>query len=189
MRWFWIDRFIEFESGRYAKAIKCVSLAEEHLHDHFRGHPVMPNSLIIEGLAQTGGLLVCEHRAFTEKVILAKISKVQFFADAVPGDVLTYTTTIEYIKEEGAAVSATSHKGDVLQAEAEIVFAHLNAPWLGTFFSPEAFLAMMRVFGAYRVGRAADGSPLLPPSRFRTAADELLAQREAGAAGGKGIQR
>ena len=35
MRWFWIDRFLEFESGRYAKAVKCVSLAEDYLHDHF----------------------------------------------------------------------------------------------------------------------------------------------------------
>ena len=164
MRWFWIDRFLEFESGRYAKAIKCVSLAEDYLHDHFPQFPVFPNSLVIEGLAQTGGLLVCEHNEFTEKVILAKIPKVQFFCHARPGDTLTYTATIEYQNAEGAAVSATSHIGDRLQAQAEIVFAHLNAPWLGTFFSPEAFLSMMRVFGAYRVGHAADGSPLAPPA-------------------------
>ena len=54
MRWFWIDRFTEFESGSSATAIKNVSLAEEHLHDHFPGVPLMPNSLIIEGIAQTG---------------------------------------------------------------------------------------------------------------------------------------
>ena len=163
MRWFWIDRFIEFESGRQAKAVKCVTMAEDHLHDHFPRYPIFPNSLIIEGLAQTGGLLVCEHNQFTEKVILAKIPKMQFHCEAVPGDMLTYTTTIEYLSDEGAAVRATSHKGDILQAEGEIVFAHLNAPWLGTFFSADAFLAMMRIFGAYRVGHAADGSPLVPP--------------------------
>ena len=166
MRWFWIDRFLEFESGRYAKAIKCVSLAEDYLHDHFPRYPVFPNSLVIEGLAQTGGLLVCEHYEFTEKVILAKLPKLQFFCDATPGDMLTYTATIEYHNADGAAVSATSYKGDRLHCQAEIVFAHLNAPWLGTFFTPEAFLSMMRVFGAYRVGRAADGSPLTPPARL-----------------------
>ena len=64
-------------------------------------------------------------------MILAKIPKVEFFCEALPGDTLTYSATIEYLKEEGAAVSATSYKGDVLQARAEIVFAHLNAPWLG----------------------------------------------------------
>ena len=166
MRWFWINRFVEFESGRYAKAIKCVSLAEDYLHDHFPHHPIFPNSLIIEGLAQTGGLLVCEHSQFTEKVILAKIPKVEFFCPAMPGDTLTYTATIEYQNADGAAVSATSHIGDRLQARAEIVFAHLNAPWMGTFFSPEAFLSMMRVFGAYTVGHAPDGSRLAPPPRL-----------------------
>jgi len=166
MRWYWIDRFIEFESGRSAKAVKCVSLAEDYLHDHFPRYPVLPNSLVIEGIAQTGGLLVCEHNQFTEKVILAKIPKAEFFCPAVPGDTLTYTATIEYLKAEGAAVTATSHKGEVLQARVELVFAHLNAPWLGTFFSPETFLMMMRLLGAYRVGRAADGSPLLPPARL-----------------------
>ena len=162
-----LDRqFLEFESGRRAKAIKCVSLAEDYLHDHFPEYPVFPNSLVIEGMAQTGGLLVCEHNQFTEKVILAKVPKVQFHCHARPGDTLTYTATIEYHNAEGAAVSATSHIGERLQAQAEIVFAHLNAPWLGTFFSPEVFLSMMRVFGAYRVGRAADGSPLRPPARL-----------------------
>ena len=58
MRWIWIDKFIEFNSGTSAKAVKNVSLAEEHLHDHFPGFTVMPNTLILEGLAQTGGLLV-----------------------------------------------------------------------------------------------------------------------------------
>ena len=77
MRWFWIDRFLEFESGRYAKAVKNVSLAEDYLHDHFPQLSRVPNSLVIEGLAQTGGLLVCEHNQFTEKVILAKIPKVR----------------------------------------------------------------------------------------------------------------
>ena len=37
MRWFWIDRSLEFESGRVATAVKTVSLSEDHLHDHFPG--------------------------------------------------------------------------------------------------------------------------------------------------------
>jgi 3-hydroxyacyl-[acyl-carrier-protein] dehydratase len=167
MRWYWIDRFIEFESGRYAKAVKCVSLAEEYLKDHFPGYPVFPNSLVIEGLAQTGGLLVCEHGQFAEKVILAKIPKVRFYSEAVPGDTLVYTATAEYIKPEGAAVTATSFKNGALHAEAEIVFAHLNAPWLGTFFDPDTFMQMMRLLGAFRVGHAADGSPLKPPPHLQ----------------------
>ena len=58
MRWFWIDRFSELVSGKTATAIKTISLSEEHLHDHFCGIPTMPNSLILEGMAQTAGMLV-----------------------------------------------------------------------------------------------------------------------------------
>jgi 3-hydroxyacyl-[acyl-carrier-protein] dehydratase len=166
MRWYWIDRFLEFESGRYAKAIKNVSLAEEHLHDHFANYPMIPNSLVIEGLAQTGGLLVCEYSQFAERVILAKIPKAEFFCEAVPGDRLTYTTTIEYVKREGAMVSATSYKGGVLHAEVEIVFAHLSDSRTGSLFDPIVFLRMMRLLRAFEVGHAADGGPLLPPPRL-----------------------
>jgi len=170
MRWFWIDRFIEFESGRSAKAIKNISLAEDHLHDHFPNYPVMPNSLIIEGLAQTGGLLVCEHGQFAKKVVLAKVPKACFHFDAIPGDTLIYTTTVEYIKEDGARVNATSYKGDTLQAEVEIMFAHLNDPRLGSLFDPETFLGMMCLLRAFEVGHAADGGPLVPPPQLLQAA-------------------
>jgi 3-hydroxyacyl-[acyl-carrier-protein] dehydratase len=166
MRWYWIDRFIEFESGRYAKAIKNISLAEDHLHDHFAYYPMIPNTLVIEGLAQTGGLLICEHGHFAEKVVLAKVPKAVFYSEAVPGDTLTYTTAVEYIRDEGAMVTATSHKGDVLHAEAEIVFAHLNDPNLGSLFEPATFLRMMRLLKAFDVGHAADGSRLEPPKRL-----------------------
>ena len=71
MRWIWIDKFLVFESGKRAVAIKNLTLAEEHLHDHYPGFPVMPESLMIEGMAQTAGILVGEARDFTEKVILA----------------------------------------------------------------------------------------------------------------------
>jgi 3-hydroxyacyl-[acyl-carrier-protein] dehydratase len=164
MRWYWIDRFVEFESGRRAKAIKNVSLAEDHLHDHFPSYPLMPNSLVVEGLAQTGGLLVCEHNRFEEKVVLAKVSKARFHEPVVPGDTLTYTTVLDYIRDDGAMVTATSHKGDRLQAEMEIVFAHLEGE-LGekTLFEEGDLVKMMRILRAFEVGRAADGSRLVEP--------------------------
>jgi 3-hydroxyacyl-[acyl-carrier-protein] dehydratase len=164
MRWYWIDRFVEFESGRRAKAVKMISLAEEHLHDHFPGNPVIPNSLVIEGIAQTGGLLLCEASRYTEKVVLAKVPKAIFHSEARAGDCLLYTATIEYMDKDGAMVSATSYKGDELQAEMEVVFAHLNderSP--RRLIDPESFLKMMRILRAYEVGRAADGSPLVEP--------------------------
>jgi 3-hydroxyacyl-[acyl-carrier-protein] dehydratase len=176
MRWIWIDKFIEFESGKRAKAIKNLTLAEEHLHDHFPGFPVMPNSLIVEGLAQTGGLLVGEYNQFKEKVILAKIPAARFHFPAIPGDTLVYTTVIEYIQEHGAMVKATSHVGDRLQAEMEIVFAHLQDDGRTknkNMFEPKNFVFTMKLLGVFDVGRSSDGSKLQePPGLQRLKAEE-----------------
>lgn len=164
MRWYWIDRYIEFESGRCAKAIKNISLAEEHLHDHFPGYPVMPASLIVEGMAQTAGLLVCEYSQFRFKVVLAKITRAVFHCPAVAGDTLTYTAKVESIRDDGAMVTTTSHKGDTVQAEAEIFFAHLDGGHQDkTLIQPRDFLRMMRLLKVYEIGRAADGSRLVEP--------------------------
>jgi 3-hydroxyacyl-[acyl-carrier-protein] dehydratase len=69
-------------------ALKNVTLAEEHLHDHFPGFPVMPESLMIEAMAQTSGILVGEAKKFQEKVILAKVKKAVFFDYVRPGDTI-----------------------------------------------------------------------------------------------------
>ena len=173
MRWFWIDRFTEFESGKRAAAIKNVSLAEEHLHDHFPGAPVMPNSLIVEGLAQTGGLLVAEHGDWEERVVLAKLSKARFHFSAVPGDTLIYRTVLDDVQKDGARVSGTSHVGDRLQGEVELFFAHLPEEAAGkSLFQPAAFLALLKMLGVFAVGRAADGSPLQIPSHLARAERE-----------------
>ncbi len=174
MRWFWIDRFTEFSSGRSAVAVKNVSLAEEHLHDHFPGAPVMPNSLIIEGLAQTGGLLVAEHGGFQERVVLAKVAKARFHFSAVPGDTLTYRVSIDDIHKDGAIVSGTSHVGDRLQAEVQVFFAHLSEAAAGkSLFDPAALLAMVKLLGVFHVGRDAEGRPLEIPASLLAAEQAL----------------
>jgi 3-hydroxyacyl-[acyl-carrier-protein] dehydratase len=164
MRWYWIDRFVEFESGRSARAVKNVSLSEDHLHDHFPGAPVMPAALIIEGCAQCGGLLVSEHLGFAGNMILAKVPKAQFHFAAVAGDTLTYNVTLEDINSEGAMITATSHVAGRLQADIEIFFANVSeGERARKLFEPADLVAMMHLLGAYRVGRAADGGPMLPP--------------------------
>lgn len=127
MRWYWIDRFVEFESGSHAKAVKNVSLAEEHLHDHFPGFPVMPASLMIEGLAQTGGILLGEVNDFKYNVILAKVPKIEFHGWALPGDQLIYEATLQDARDEGGSVTVQATIGDRLVAEGEIMFVHLTS--------------------------------------------------------------
>ena len=129
MRWTWIDRFVSFESGKAATAVKNLSLAEDHFADHFPGFPVMPAPLILEGLAQTGGILVGEARQYRENVVLAKMSA-KFHRDAMAGEQLTYTTKILDLNDTGARVSATAHSGTELVAEADIMFAHVTAAQL-----------------------------------------------------------
>jgi 3-hydroxyacyl-[acyl-carrier-protein] dehydratase len=126
MRWLWIDRFLEFDSGKRARAIKNLSLAEDYFTDHFPGYPVMPASLILEGLAQTGGILVGEVNDFREKVVLAKISWCKFHREALPGQPLVYDVEMIHLRPEGATVGGKVHVADELVAEAEIFFAHLD---------------------------------------------------------------
>jgi len=75
MRWMWLDRFVEFIRGERSIAIKNVSLTEEPLSDYLPGFPVLPCSLIVEGLAWTGGILANEHRGFRERMVLAKVNR------------------------------------------------------------------------------------------------------------------
>jgi len=126
MRWLWIDRFVAFESGRSATAVKALSAAEDHFADHFPGYPVMPAALLLEGLAQTGGILAGEARDFREKVVLAKVPTATFHRDAVAGELLTYTAELVDLRDEGAVVKGRITAGDDLVAEAEIFFAHLD---------------------------------------------------------------
>src|SRR4030043_2436298 len=102
MRWIWIDKFVEFKSGESAVSVKNVTLAEEHLHDHFPGFPVMPECLMIEAMAQTAGILVGEAKKFQEKVILAKIKKCVFFDFVRPGDTLKLTAKADSITADAA---------------------------------------------------------------------------------------
>ena len=126
MRWIWIDAFVDFVSGKRASAVKNVTWAEEHLHDHFPGHPVMPPSLMIEGMAQTAGILVGEARGFAENVILAKIRAAEFSDYAGPGDQLRYDAVIESIDERAAVTSGTVLRNGAPIGRVELIFSHVS---------------------------------------------------------------
>lgn len=152
MRWIWIDRILELDKAKRCVAIKNVSLAEEVLHDHFPATaqrpavPVLPNTLIIEGMAQTAGILVGHANHFAEKVILAKIGKAIFTAAARPGFTLRYTARIERIDPSGAS---TSGEVDLLDpatggvtplAAIELMFSHIDKNRSGLAFPEHNFV-------------------------------------------------
>jgi 3-hydroxyacyl-[acyl-carrier-protein] dehydratase len=140
MRWMWIDRFVDFQSKKSARAVKNLSLAEDHLRDHFPGYPVMPGSLILEGLAQTGGILVGEANAFKEKVVLAKIGSAKFHREALAGEQLTYDVELLDLRAEGATIQGRATSAGEPVAEAEIMFAHLDQARSAQMFGDKNFV-------------------------------------------------
>ncbi len=158
MRWIWIDKFLEFESGKSAVALKNVTLAEEHLHDHFPGFPIMPECLMIEAMAQTAGILVGEARDFQEKVVLAKIKNAVFHDYVRPGDTITLHAQIESIADEAAGTVGTIMRGDDCIAEISLMFSHVDKNLAGKEFPEENFVftdmfnSLVRGFVAERRG-------------------------------------
>ena len=140
MRWIWIDKFLEFNSGKNAVALKNVTLAEEHLHDHFPGFEIMPECLMIEAMAQTAGILVGEARNFEEKVILAKIKNAAFYHYVRPGDTLTIHANIDSIAPEAASTAGKILCGDKLIAEIALMFSHIDNNLAGKQFPEENFV-------------------------------------------------
>ncbi len=120
MRWCWIDRIIALTPGQRLVAIKHIGLGMEPLFEHFAAdeqaglpaQPLMPASLIVEGMAQTAGVLVGHAGGFKEKVILAKVSRAEVRRDATPGCTLRYTATIERMDDMGAATQGVVELAD-----------------------------------------------------------------------------
>lgn len=123
-----------------AVALKNVTLAEEHLHDHFPGFPVMPECLMIEGMAQTAGILVGEARGFSEKVILAKIKNAVFHHYVRPGDTILIHAEMESIAPEAASTAGKITRGDTVIAEISLMFSHIDKNLAGKEFPEENFV-------------------------------------------------
>jgi 3-hydroxyacyl-[acyl-carrier-protein] dehydratase len=140
VRWIWIDKFTEFTSKASATAIKNVSLAEEHLHDLYPAFPIVPHSLIVEGMAQTAGILVGEARGFKEKVILAKVGKATFHRLVRPGETIRYSATVEQLNEQGASIRGVVTSAGQPVADIELMFSHIDQNMQGMKFPEHNFV-------------------------------------------------
>ena len=126
MRWIWIDSFTEFESGRRAVAVKNVTQSEDHLHDHFPGYPVMPGVLVLEALAQAGGLLAWETVADAESIsllYLVGIENARFKQVVRPGDQLILKVELDKRKRNLWRYTAHAEVEGRLVAETDILMA------------------------------------------------------------------
>ncbi len=102
---------------------KNVTVNEQFFQGHFPDVPIMPGVLILEALAQTGGILV-HKKGYCEKIaVLLNINNAKFRKPVVPGDVLTLHAAGLHLSNKGGRIMAKAMVNEQLAVEAEIGFA------------------------------------------------------------------
>lgn len=125
-----IDRVVEFEAGKRVLAYKNVTCNEPFFNGHFPGNPVMPGVLVVEALAQAGGILTqLTHAAGTEGKLfyLVKIDNAKFSRMVVPGDKLELDVTLKRVIRNMAMYTGVARVDGVQAACAEILCAEVKA--------------------------------------------------------------
>jgi 3-hydroxyacyl-[acyl-carrier-protein] dehydratase len=127
VRYLLLDRITALEPPARARAVKCVSLSDDVFVDHFPGHPVLPGALLLESMAQLGGVLV--EAAMRERgrrdlhALLVMVNRAKFRHLVRPGDRLELEATAASVTEDGGQVRASATVDGVIAAEAELGFA------------------------------------------------------------------
>ena len=121
-----VDRILEGEKGKSMVGLKNVSMNEPYFQGHFPSEPIMPGVLILEGMAQVGGLLAFYSipEMIGDKLIyFAGIDKVRFRRPVVPGDQLIYE--MEVLKHKGKIwkMAGTAKVENKVVAEAQFMAA------------------------------------------------------------------
>lgn len=129
MRFLLFDRIVDAEPGRRLEVVKHAGLLDGYFPDHFPMQPVMPASLLIEGLAQAGGMLNCLNHDFAVEMVLMLIDGVRIHRQVTQGETLTLEVRMLYDHPYGATMSGEARVGDdtVLTA-GRIAFAHEIVP-------------------------------------------------------------
>ncbi len=122
-----VDRITELTAGSYIEGYKNVSISEPVFQGHFPDHPIYPGVMIIEGMAQAGGVLAfksmdnaTQEEIENKVVYFMSIDKAKFRSPVTPGDQLVYK--IDVIKNKGAIwqLDAKAYVDDKLVAQAEL---------------------------------------------------------------------
>lgn len=122
-----VDRIIEYVPGERAVGIKNVSFNEPHFQGHFPGQPVMPGVLIVEAMAQVGGVVLTQLLESEGGLFLfAGIDKVRFRRQVVPGDQLVMTVELLWIKQRRfGKMHARAEVDGKLATEGQLTFSLL----------------------------------------------------------------
>ena len=119
-----IDEVTALDPGKKCVAVTYIKADDFWFKGHFPEYPVTPGVLMLEMLAQTGGICAASLPENKGKLgLFAKIDKAKFRRQVVPGDVLTLTTEILKMKAGVCVCSAVAKVGDELAVSAELTFA------------------------------------------------------------------
>jgi len=119
-----IDRIIEFEKGKNITALKNVTINEPFFQGHFPGHPIMPGVLIVEAMAQAGGVLTnlsLPDKLQGKLIYFMGIDKVKFRKPVVPGDQIIFN--VKTLKQRARVIkmAGIAYVDEKKVAEAELM--------------------------------------------------------------------
>jgi len=118
-----VDRVLEIEPEKRLVGIKNVTINESFFQGHFPGHPIMPGVLIVEGMAQAGGMLLMDHfdDPASKVVYFVSLDGVKFRRPVVPGDQLRYELQMLQFRGRRCRMRGEAYVDGVLVCEAEMM--------------------------------------------------------------------
>jgi len=121
-----VDRVEDMNIGKDIIAYKNISISEPVFQGHFPNHPIYPGVMILEGMAQAGGILALKSAGFTDEELESKviyfmsIDKAKFRSPVKPGDKLEYRISVIKLRKNIIVLEGKAYVEDSLVSEAEL---------------------------------------------------------------------
>ena len=121
-----VDRIMEFEAGRRIVGLKNVTINEPFFQGHFPDHPIMPGVLMIEAMAQVGGVMLMGHirksgESQDKVVYFMSLDNVKFRRPVVPGDQIRFELDLIQHKERASRMRGVGYVDGHVVVEAEMM--------------------------------------------------------------------
>ena len=137
MRHFHLDRIESLEPGVRGVGLRSVALSDDVFTEHFPGNPVLPGVYLLEGFAQTAGVILWEGNGRTRLAVLVSVDRARFTSFARPGEVVRFAVDVDSHDERAARVRCVATVGERQVAAAALTFSmQENTRVMSPFFVP-----------------------------------------------------